>query len=73
MHGRGKWSFCSEDEKEETWEKPERDSLNACVLPKFIYLNLIPDVMIFGTWLGYEDRMLKNEISAFIKETHKVP
>ena len=46
--------------------------------PKFMYENLIPNVMVFGggafmRWLGHEGRDLMNRISAFIEETQRVP
>lgn len=48
--------------------------LNVCVPPKFVYWNLIPNVVVFGgvaLWrgLGHEGGALMNGISVLIKET----
>ena len=48
--------------------------LKVCMPLKFIFWNLIPNVMVSGSgflgwWLGHESRALMNGISALIKET----
>lgn len=42
--------------------------LDGCVFPKFICLNVIPNMMVFvGGWLGHEDRAHMTEINALKK------